>query len=310
MNRKRLNNFGTNTKRTNIEIKDRRDFSDLDQLVSEYLLNLHDDKAMDSTADMTDRSDHRMRVNNINGIQPYTQNYRNPSTRNLQDNAQGYRKAISNFGNDLQLSSNDLYDLKAKEYIRSKFNNLPVLNKQILGSKRKKIDLTDYAIEDHLNTDYEPRTMESQRNTVPKREQNPLNIQADDTNNYDYQLYSERTQGNGNFDPRYVVEDYTGFQNDEKSDEHGRGHNRQLIYDANEITHYYLDRLDEDTNTRQKLDTETLTGYRVDPGTYTKHRQEHRRPLHLEKIVTQQVSAPPPKRWRRDEVSYATLLRS
>ncbi|XP_063541939.1 uncharacterized protein LOC134750647 isoform X3 [Cydia strobilella] len=239
MNRKRLNNFGTNTKRTNIEIKDRRDFSDLDQLVSEYLLNLHDDKAMDSTADMTDRSDHRMRVNNINGIQPYTQNYRNPSTRNLQDNAQGYRKAISNF---------------------------------------------DYAIEDHLNTDYEPRTMESQRNTVPKREQNPLNIQADDTNNYDYQLYSERTQGNGNFDPRYVVEDYTGFQNDEKSDEHGRGHNRQLIYDANEITHYYLDRLDEDTNTRQKLDTETLTGYRVDPGTYTKHRQEHRRPLHLEKI--------------------------
>ncbi|XP_063369293.1 suppressor of Mek1-like [Cydia amplana] len=236
MNRKGLNNFGTNTKTTNIEIKDRRDFSDLDQLVSEYLLNLHDDEAMDSTADMTDKAVHHMRENNINGKQANTQHYRNPSTPNLQDDTQGYRKAISNF---------------------------------------------DYAIEDHLNTGYEPRTMD-QRNIYPDREQNPLNIQAVDTNNYGYQLYSENNQGYGNVDPQYVVEDYTGFQNDEKSDEQGRGQNRQLIYNANEITHYYLDRLNEDTNAGQRLDTETLNGYRVDTDTDTKHRHEHRRPLYLD----------------------------
>ncbi|XP_063629585.1 protein PF3D7_1417600-like [Cydia splendana] len=236
MNHRKLNNFGTNAIRRNIKIKDRRDFSDLDQLVSEYLLNLHDDKAMDSTADMTDRSVHRMRENNINAKESNTQNY-NPSTLNLQDDAQGYRKAISN---------------------------------------------PDYAIEDHLNNDYEPRTMERQRNILPETEHNPLNIQADDTNNYDYQLYSENNQEYGNVNPRYVVEDYPGFQNDEKFDERGREHNRQLIYDANEITHYYLDRLNENTNTGQQLDTETLRGYRVDTGTDTKHRYEHRRPLHYE----------------------------
>ncbi|XP_063389333.1 uncharacterized protein LOC134675100 isoform X3 [Cydia fagiglandana] len=236
MNGRKLNNFGTNIIRRNIKIKDRRDFSDLDQLVSEYLLNLHDDKAMDTTADMTDRSVNRMRENNMNGKQSNTQNYRNPSTLNLQDNAQGYRKAISN---------------------------------------------SEYAIEDRLNNYYEPRTMERQRNILPESEQYPLNIQADNTNNYDYQLYSENNQGYGNVDPRYAVEDY-GLQNDEKFDENGREHNRQLIYDANEITHYYLDRLNENTNTGQQLDTETLTGYRMNTGTDTKHRHEHRRPLHYE----------------------------
>ncbi|XP_063389332.1 uncharacterized protein LOC134675100 isoform X2 [Cydia fagiglandana] len=299
MNGRKLNNFGTNIIRRNIKIKDRRDFSDLDQLVSEYLLNLHDDKAMDTTADMTDRSVNRMRENNMNGKQSNTQNYRNPSTLNLQDNAQGYRKAISNSGTDLKFSSSDFTDFKAKEYIGSKFNNL---NKQILDSKRKKIDVTEYAIEDRLNNYYEPRTMERQRNILPESEQYPLNIQADNTNNYDYQLYSENNQGYGNVDPRYAVEDY-GLQNDEKFDENGREHNRQLIYDANEITHYYLDRLNENTNTGQQLDTETLTGYRMNTGTDTKHRHEHRRPLHYEQKVIQEVSAPTPKRWRRDEAS-------
>ncbi|XP_061723439.1 putative uncharacterized protein DDB_G0282133 isoform X2 [Cydia pomonella] len=321
INRKELNNFGTNTKRTNIEIKDRRDFSDLDQLVSEYLLNLHDDKAVHSTVDMGNRSVKGTRENNINGKQANTKKYPNPITSNLQNNVQGFRKAISNLDNDLQFPLSDLYDLKAKEYIKGKFNNIPTPNKKMLDSETEKIDLTDYAIEDHLNTNYEPRVIENQRNTLPEREQNPLNINEDDTNHYDYQLYSENNQGD---EPQYVVEDYAGLQNDEKSSyEYGRGQNRQLVYDANEVTRYYLDKLNEDTNaghrldtgtntgpqldtetvtghrlntgddtgqqldtghdTGQRLDPETLTGYRLDTGIDTRHRQEHRWPIHLAK---------------------------
>ncbi|XP_048001446.1 uncharacterized protein LOC125238215 [Leguminivora glycinivorella] len=92
--RRKFNNLKKNKKNTNIKVKDRRGFSDLDQLISEYLLNLNYDNPRHSTDDMVDLAVNDMRDNNINGKQIDTQNYFNQNAPNIKNEGKGFQKLI------------------------------------------------------------------------------------------------------------------------------------------------------------------------------------------------------------------------